>query len=175
MIGKRTQFPDAGMLRSGQMLTIGSSNIGKIHFGSIQGATSFASSFPHIFGTDEKRTHKIPCLIPCAIDQDPYFRVTRDVAARLKFAKPSLIHARFLDALQGPGSKMSASIESSAIFLKDTPNQIKNKINKYAFSGGQETVEEHRRLGGNPDVDVAYQWLHFFLEDDEVFLDIISD
>ncbi|KAK9414729.1 putative tryptophan--tRNA ligase [Seiridium unicorne] len=144
-----------------------SSNIGKIHFGSIQGATAFASSFPHIFGTDEPRTHKIPCLIPCAIDQDPYFRVTRDVAARLKFAKPSLIHARFLDALQGPGSKMSASIDTSAIFMKDTANQIKSKINKYAFSGGQETVEEHRRLGGNPDVDVAYQWLQFFMEDDE--------
>lgn len=144
-----------------------SSNIGKIHFGSIQGATAFASSFPHIFGTDEKKTSKIPCLIPCAIDQDPYFRVTRDVAARLKFAKPSLVHARFLDALQGPGSKMSASIDTSAIFMKDTPNQIKNKINKYAFSGGQETVEEHRRLGGNPDVDVAYQWLNFFMEDDE--------
>jgi tryptophanyl-tRNA synthetase len=151
-----------------QLLTPCSSNIGKIHFGSIQGATAFASSFPHIFGTDEKKTSKIPCLIPCAIDQDPYFRVTRDVAARLKFAKPSLVHARFLDALQGPGSKMSASIDTSAIFMKDTPNQIKNKINKYAFSGGQETVEEHRRLGGNPDVDVAYQWLNFFMEDDEV-------
>lgn len=64
--------------------------------------------------------------IPCAIDQDPYFRMTRDVAARLHIAKPSLIHARFLDALQGPGSKMSASIDASAIFMKDTPNQIKN-------------------------------------------------
>lgn len=63
--------------------------------------------------------------IPCAIDQDPYFRMTRDVAQRLHIAKPSLIHARFLDALQGPGSKMSASVDSSAIFMKDTPNQIK--------------------------------------------------
>jgi tryptophanyl-tRNA synthetase len=144
-----------------------SSNIGRIHFGAIQGATSFASSFPHIFGTDESKTQKIPCLIPCAIDQDPYFRLTRDVAARLHFAKPSLIHARFLDALQGPGSKMSASVESSAIFLKDQPNQIKNKINKYAFSGGQNTEEEQRKLGGDTDKDVAYQYLTFFLEDDE--------
>ena len=87
-----------------------SSNVGKFFFGSIQGATSFANSFPHIFGTDEKKTQKIPCLIPCAIDQDPYFRMTRDVAARLHFAKPSLIHARFLDALQGPGSKMSVKM-----------------------------------------------------------------
>lgn len=29
-------------------------------------------------------------------------------------------------------------------------------------------MEEHRELGGNPDVDVAYQYLQFFLEDDEV-------
>ncbi|KAI8627635.1 hypothetical protein F5Y19DRAFT_160511 [Xylariaceae sp. FL1651] len=144
-----------------------SSNIGKIHFASIQGSTSFATSFPHIFGDNEKQTAKIPCLIPCAIDQDPYFRLTRDCAARLKYAKPSLIHSRFLDALQGPGSKMSASIDSSAIFMKDSANQIKNKINKYAFSGGQETAEEQREKGGNPDVDVAYQYLQFFMEDDE--------
>jgi tryptophanyl-tRNA synthetase len=107
-----------------------SSNIGKIHFASIQGATSFASSFPHIFGDDEKKTSSIPCLIPCAIDQDPYFRLTRDCAQGLKFAKPALIHMRFLDALQGPGSKMSASDDNSAIFLSDTAKQIKNKINK---------------------------------------------
>lgn len=50
--------------------------------------------------------------------------MTRDVAGRLHIAKPSLIHARFLDALQGPGSKMSASVDSSAIFMKDTPKQI---------------------------------------------------
>jgi tryptophanyl-tRNA synthetase len=27
----------------------------------------------------------IPCLIPCAIDQDPYFRLTRECAQRLKY------------------------------------------------------------------------------------------
>jgi tryptophanyl-tRNA synthetase len=93
--------------------------------------------------------------------------MTRDVAARLHFAKPALIHARFLDALQGPGSKMSASVESSAIFMKDQPNQIKNKINKYAFSGGQVTEAEQRELGGDTDKDVSYQYLTFFMEDDE--------
>lgn len=149
-------------------ISLASSNIGKIHFASIQGATSFASSFPHIFGEDEKKTAKIPCLIPCAIDQDPYFRLTRDCASGLKFAKPALVHMRFLDALQGPGSKMSASDDNSAIFLNDSAKQIKTKINKYAFSGGRETLEEHREKGGNADVDVAYQYLTFFMEDDEV-------
>lgn len=149
------------------ILTTASSNIGKIHFAAVQGASSFASSFPHIFGTDESETQLIPALIPCAIDQDPYFRVTRDVAQRIHFAKPSLIHSRFLDALQGPGSKMSASIETSAIFLGDEMGRIKNKINKYAFSGGQETEAMQREKGADTNVDVAYQWLNFFLEDDE--------
>ena len=29
----------------------------------------------------------------------------------------------------------------------DTPKQIKSKVNKYAFSGGGATVEEHREKG----------------------------
>lgn len=51
--------------------------------------------------------------------------------------------------------------------MTDTPNQIKNKINKYAFSGGKVSVEEHRQFGGDTSVDVAYQYLRFFLEDDD--------
>ncbi|EKM55956.1 uncharacterized protein PHACADRAFT_256928 [Phanerochaete carnosa HHB-10118-sp] len=140
-----------------------SDNIGKIHFAAIQAAPSFSNSFPNIFGTKTD----VPCLIPCAIDQDPYFRLTRDVAAKLKYQKPTLIHSKFFPALQGPQTKMSASDVNSSIYMSDTPNQIKNKVNKHGFSGGRETEEEHRRLGGNPDVDVAYQYLGFFLDDDE--------
>ena len=138
-------------------------NIGKIHFCAVQAAPSFSNSFPHIFG----EVYNIPCLIPCAIDQDPYFRLTRDVAQKLKYPKPSLIHSRFFPALQGPQTKMSASDANSSIFMTDTPNQIKNKINKHGFSGGRETEEEHRKYGGDTDVDVAYQYLSFFLDDDE--------
>lgn len=93
----------------------------------------------------------------------------------MKCAKPALIHMRFLDALQGPGSKMSASDDTSAIFMSDTPKQIQSKINKYAFSGGQETVELHREKGGNPDVDVPYKYLEFFLEDDVRLKQIYDD
>lgn len=42
---------------------------------------------------------------------------------------------------------MSASDETSAIFVSDTPKQIKSKVNKYAFSGGGDSVEEHRAKG----------------------------
>ncbi|KAG0233348.1 tryptophan--tRNA ligase [Actinomortierella wolfii] len=140
-----------------------SDNIGKSHFVSIQAAPSFSNSFPHIFGTKSD----IPCLIPCAIDQDPYFRLTRDVAHKLKYPKPALIHAKFFPALQGPGTKMSASVDSSAIFMTDTAAQIKNKITRHAFSGGGATKALHEEFGGNTEVDIPYQYLSFFLEDDE--------
>lgn len=145
--------------------------IGKISFPAIQAAPSFSSSFPDIFGGKPD----VPCLIPCAIDQDPYFRMTRDVAPRMGCLKPALLHSTFFPALQGAQSKMSASDPNSSIFLTDTDKQIKNKINKYAFSGGGATVEEHKEKGGNCDVDVSYQYLTFFMEDDERLAQIRKD
>jgi len=148
-----------------------SDKIGKISFPAIQAAPSFSSSFPQIFG--EKSN--VPCLIPCAIDQDPYFRMTRDVAPRLSYHKPALLHSTFFPALQGAKTKMSSSDPNSSIFLTDTPKQIKNKINKHAFSGGKDTVEEHREKGGDITVDIPYQYLTFFLEDDDRLAQIKDD
>lgn len=146
-------------------------NIGKWHFVAIQAAPSFSNSFPQIFGDKSD----IPCLIPCAIDQDPYFRLTRECAQRLKYKKPALIHAKFIPSLLGAQSKMSASAADSSIYMTDTAKEIKNKINKNAFSGGQTSVEEHREKGGDPDVDVSYQYLTFFLDDDAEVAQIAED
>lgn len=67
---------------------------------------------------------------------------------------------------QGDNGKMSASDTSSAIFVTDTPKQIDTKVKRYAFSGGRDTREEQEKYGANLDVDVSYQWLRFFLDDD---------
>ncbi|CAH1731661.1 hypothetical protein AGLY_002229 [Aphis glycines] len=141
--------------------------IGKIAFPAVQAAPCLSSTFPFIFGNE-----KVPCLVPCAIDQDPYFRMTRDVAPKLGYLKPALIHSSFLPSLQGADTKMSASDLNSSIYLKDTPKEIKNKINKYAFSGGRETVEMHREKGGDCNVDISYQYLKYFLESDEELIKI---
>merc|ERR1712209_28757 len=101
--------------------------------------------------------------------------MTRDVAPRLGSPKPALLHSSFIPALQGAQTKMSGSDPTSSIFLTDTPKQIKNKINKYAFSGGGSSVEEHREKGGNCDVDVSFQYLSFFMEDDNELEQIRRD
>uniref|UniRef100_A0A915C0X3 Tryptophan--tRNA ligase, cytoplasmic n=1 Tax=Parascaris univalens TaxID=6257 RepID=A0A915C0X3_PARUN len=146
----------------------GDDSMGKAAFPALEAAPCFSSSFPHVFGGKKD----IPCIIPAAIDQDPYFRMSRDVAPRLKYPKPAMLYSSFLPALQGAQAKMAASDNTSCIYMDDTPKQIKNKINKYAFSGGRDTVEEHRRLGGNCEVDISFQFLRYFMEDDEQLEDI---
>jgi tryptophanyl-tRNA synthetase len=148
-----------------------SDNIGKSAFPAVQAAPSFSACFP----IPLNGAKNMPCLIPCAIDQDAYFRMTRDVAPRMKCNKPSLIHSKFFPPLQGRGGKMSGSVGNSAVFLTDTPKQIKDKINKHAFSGGQDTMEKQRELGANLDVDVAYEWLTFFCDDDARIAQIGDD
>lgn len=139
----------------------GETNIGMIFYTSLQSAPCFI----------EDR----PVLIPLGVDQDPHFRITRDVAPKIGREKPALIHNIMIPSLSGPGGKMSASEESGTIYTTDSPEMIKKKINKYAFSGGQATVEDHRRIGGNPDIDVSYQYLRIFFEPDDKKLKTIYD
>ena len=97
-----------------------SDNIGKQAFPAVQCAPSFSKSFK----VPLKGLKNMPCLIPCGIDQDPYFRLTRDVAPRMKLHKPALIHNKFFPALQGSQTKMSASNPNTAIYVTDTAKQI---------------------------------------------------
>lgn len=136
-------------------------NIGMIFYPALQIAPTFF---------EKKR-----CLIPCGIDQDNYWRIQHDIAESLGYYKTAAIHNKFLPPLTGIEGKMSASVAETAIYLSDDEKTVKNKINKYAFSGGQVTIEEHRRLGGNPDIDVAYQWLSILFEEDDKRLKQIYD
>lgn len=136
-------------------------NIGMIFYTSLQSAPCFIENKP--------------VLIPLGVDQDPHFRLTRDIAPKIGREKPSLIHNIMIPSLSGPGGKMSASEESGTVYTTDTPETVKKKINKYAFSGGQPDVEQHRKLGGNPDIDVSYQYLRIFFEPDDVKLKKIYD
>jgi tryptophanyl-tRNA synthetase len=64
------------------------------------------------------------------------------------------------------GDKMSSSKPETTIFMRDTVEEMSKKV-KRAYSGGQATIEEHRRLGGNLSKDVAYQYLQFFFEESD--------
>jgi tryptophanyl-tRNA synthetase len=133
-----------------------STNIGLIFYPAVQAAPAFLES--------SLTGHNVPCLIPAAIDQDPYWRVTRDVAPKLGYLKPAQIHCRFVPGL-GRGGKMSASMPETAIFTVDQPELAEKKI-LGAFTGGRATVEEQRRLGANPDVCSVFAYDYFLFMDD---------
>jgi len=136
-------------------------NVGMIFYTSLQSAPCFI---------EDKQV-----LIPLGVDQDPHFRITRDIAPKINKIKPSLIHNIMIPSLLGPGGKMSASDEKNTIYTTDSPEVVKKKINKYAFSGGQPDIDEHRKIGGNPDIDVSYQYLRIFFEPDDNKLKKIYD
>jgi tryptophanyl-tRNA synthetase len=136
-----------------------SSNLGQIFYTSMQAVPAFLPSV--------LKGKKIPCLIPHAIDQDPHFRLTRDILPKLGHYKPASIQCSFLPPLTGSSGKMSSSKEDTAIYTTDSEKEVERKIKKYAFSGGRDTLEEHRRHGGNPDVDVSFQYLRYMFEPDD--------
>ena len=126
-----------------------STNIGMVFFTSMQSAPAF---LPTIFAG-----RNVPVLIPCAIDQDPHFRITRDVAPKLGYYKPALVHSRFFPSLLGL-DKMSASLPETSIFTTDSLEEARMKIAN-AFTGGRTTVQEQKELGGVPDICAVYQYL----------------
>jgi tryptophanyl-tRNA synthetase len=131
-----------------------STNIGMIGFPPTQAAPCFLPSV--IEG------RPTPVLIPAAIDQDPYWRVTRDIAEKLGYPKPAQIHSKFLPGL-GMQGKMSSSAPETAIFTTDNDEAIDKKISN-TFTGGQPTVDLQRKLGANFSICPVFWYLRYFFD-----------
>jgi len=134
---------------------VGTDSPGKLAFPAMQMAPALASTFPDVLGG-----RKLRCLIPCGLDQDPYFRLTRDVAHKMGQHKPAVLQSKFLPSITGSHTKMGAA---GGILLSDSPEAVMTKLSG-AFSGGQETLAEQQALGANLAKDVALQYLHTFAE-----------
>ena len=139
----------------------GDINPGKMISSLIQASDMLHSQLPEFEG-------ECSVIIPVGIDQDPHIRLARDLSQRIKefkFIQLSSTCNKFIPALNG--DKMSSSDPTSYIALTDSPEEAAMKIKKYAFSGGQPTIEEHRNKGGNPDIDSSFQLLKFGLEESD--------
>ena len=108
---------------------------------------------------------KMPSITGIGVEQDPHARLTRDIAKRLPYGieVPSFIYFQHQSGLQ-ENTKMSSSEPLTAIFLTDTLKEAERKIQR-AFTGGRPTIEEHRRLGGIPEICKVYELLKFHLPD----------
>jgi tryptophanyl-tRNA synthetase len=134
-----------------------STNIGMIGFPPIQAAPCFLPSIIEKVPT--------PVLIPAAIDQDPYWRITRDIAEKLGFYKPAQIHSKFLPSLSQL-SKMSSSKPETAILTTDEPEIVEKKVLS-SFTGGQPTISLQKKLGANADICPVFWYLKYFFDDEK--------
>ncbi|KAK2945881.1 putative Tryptophan--tRNA ligase [Blattamonas nauphoetae] len=121
----------------------------------------------------------VPCLIPCAIDQDPYFRMSRELAPTIGFPPPATLLSSFVPSLSGGQTKMSASATQAkvptTIFMSDNDKTIDKAING-AFSIGSQTLEEHRKNGAavkDLQQDAAFSYLSIY--DHDSFMDELDD
>jgi len=118
----------------------------------------------------------VPCLIPCGIDQDPHFRVTRDIAEGLGYPKPALLHSQMIPGLLGEGAMSTTGHrDDNVLFLNDPPSVVRRKI-RHAFTGGRATVEEQRRQGAVPEIcSVWALWRSRFAATDSEFQTITQN
>ncbi len=142
-----------------------SSNIGMIGFPPIQSAPCFLPSL-----IEKKST---PVLIPAAIDQDPYWRITRDIAEKIGYYKPAQIHSKFIPGLANSG-KMSSSKPETALFTIDDPENLEKKVQN-SFTGGQPTVALQRKLGGNADICPVYWYLNYLFDSEDQSIERYSN
>ena len=115
-------------------------------------------------------------VVPVGVDQDPHLRLTRDIASKMNeeygFLAPASTYHRFLTGLTG--DKMSSSKPNTAIYLNETPKQAEKKV-KSSKTGGRETLDEQKELGGKPDECVIYEMLVYHLVDDDKELEKIRE
>jgi tryptophanyl-tRNA synthetase len=119
---------------------------------------------------------KTPVVVPVGIDQDPHLRLTRDVASRakeFKFIPPSSTYHRFMTGLLG--GKMSSSKPETAVFLSDKPCKSLRKKIMSCKTGGRETLEEQKKLGGIPEKCVVYEFYVYHLMTDDSELKELYD
>ena len=160
-IAKRTTFSTAKAVFGFNEST----NIGLSFYPSLQAAVAFYAQ-QQVGGGGKDDGRDVQCLIPCAIDQDPYWRIARDAAPYLGYPKTATILSKFLPGLSGPAGKMSATDEANAVYTTDPPEVARKKVMR-AFTGGQATIDEQRKKGGNPGICTVCQWLYLLFEEDD--------
>jgi len=116
----------------------------------------------------------IPGIIPVGLDQDPHIRLTRDIIKRFKsrkFVPVSSIYHKYMPSLDG-SIKMSKSTKDSCIEIPEDAKSACRKI-KRALTGGRDTTEEQRKLGGRPEKCMVFELYKQHLIENDKELDKI--
>lgn len=107
------------------------------------------------------------CIVVCGIDQDPFFRLARDLARRLGYKPPIILYTKSVPGLDGSEKMSTSVISSNPIFLSDNAETIKNKI--FAVKKvGAGTLDELFEKGADLESDTLIQLARLFENDKEI-------
>jgi len=107
-------------------------------------------------------------VTPIGIDQDPHMRLARDIADKFGYVKPTTFHMKYLPGLRG--GKMSKSRPGSALFLDEKP-EVAAKYVMNTLTGGRNTVEEQRKLGGEYCKCIVAEYMAAHFDNDKQMAD----
>jgi tryptophanyl-tRNA synthetase len=112
-----------------------------------------------------------PVVVPVGPDQSPHLRACRDIVRRYKkynFILPSATYHKFTPSLDG-NIKMSKSESGSYISIPEDPEVVARKMLN-AKTGGQKTIDEQKKLGGNPEECIVFEMFkqHLIEDDNEL-------
>lgn len=101
------------------------------------------------------------CIVVAGIDQDPFFRLARDVARRLGFTPPAVLYTYSVPGLDG-SEKMSTSVSTSIpIFLTDSEDDIRAKVTRISVVGAG-SLDELFERGADLMKDIPYRLINLF-------------
>jgi tryptophanyl-tRNA synthetase len=113
------------------------------------------------------------CIVIAGEDQDPFFRLARDIAHKLHCKPPIILYTKNFLGLDGSDKMSTSKPETIPIFISDTDEIIRSKINKIKKVGAG-TLDELFDKGSDLSNDVPFQLIEF-LESDINKINLIKE
>lgn len=117
-------------------------------------------------------SHDSQCIVVCGVDQDPFFRLARNLAKRLGYKPPIVLFTRNVPGLDGSEKMSTSNPSTNPIFLSDTNDIIKSKIFGIKKVGAG-TLDELFEKGADLNADILIGLARLF-EPNKQLLNLIE-
>lgn len=101
------------------------------------------------------------CVVVAGVDQDPFFRLARELARRFGYPPPIVFYTASVPGLDGSEKMSTSAPETIPIFLDDSPAVITEKVRRIRKVGAG-SLEELFTRGADLSQDVPFQLLKLF-------------
>lgn len=115
-------------------------------------------------------TKETTCVIVNQVNKAHRYELCYDAAEKMKFNAPVLLLYRTVPCLTGAQGQECYLDNDRTLLSVDDDKALRKKIMKYSLSGsrGNGSTEDHKKYGGDVEMDISCQYLKFLEMDDTV-------